>query len=833
MSERDGDITRVPPRCGIENPISQLKIGDAPAICTREETFSMGKLTVKLVFETKNGQNLFTATNLKSICNLEKRIIRDYPKLNSYCHTPNGSKECCPSWSLGHYVALLNGNSSCLDIDENQVERVKNLLKTCSRFYYDGSLKPDCWNFKRKAVGTCGAIPKSCTRLNAVYNILHYLTDSQFLKGSVNNTFLKYSLVLVPVKEIESFQVDVYESRLQGIISNSNVVLSGYELSRLKYEMFNAKMLEDLYLAAIAMFFIMIILWLYTGSLLITCIVGIIIVSSLIIAYFVYSVVLRMNFFPFLNVLTSVFLVGIAADDAFVYMDIWNQSSREQQKKRSKPPLNDEERNEEFVSITVNTMRHASVSMFVTSFTTSSAFFASLTSDITSIQLFGLYSGLSILCMFFLMITWFPAAVIIQQKMYGNQTCCSRNILSKPYLKGARDIVNKLVQLHQTFFAKSLPRIVIKWRYFWLLLLSLIAAGGFVVSTYKPGLKLPSTQDFQMFVDSHELERYPLHLKKYFHFETTKRSSFPIYFLWGIKPVDNGNIFDPYDTGKLNYDSDFDMTSKEAQRWIISFISRLKKQRFFAKEQPLTKQCFIEEFFTYMRQNCSEGNQICCKNSVFPYNATVFNECLLQMQCLKIKEAQFHGQSIEDGAPLFDKKNRLRAVSLKFDSNVAFTWSYDPADRFWEEVEDWADGEFKNASAVSGWFISKLRYYDLQKSLSTGTFLSMSISLGIAFGVMLLTTRNIYISVFAIITIACTLGCTVGSLVLLGWELNILESVTLSVSVGLSVDFALHYGVAYVLAEEKSRRQDRVSFSLIGMSSAITMAAFTTFITGW
>ncbi|CAB3997558.1 dispatched homolog 1 isoform X1, partial [Paramuricea clavata] len=72
---------------------------------------------------------------------------------------------------------------------------------------------------------------------------------------------------------------------------------------------------------------------------------------------------------------------------------------------------------------------------------------------------------------------------------------------------------------------------------------------------------------------------------------------------------------------------------------------------------------------------------------------------------------------------------------------------------------------------------------------------------------------------------------TVGSLVLMGWKLNILESITLSVSVGLSVDFALHHGVACVLAVDKTDRKSRVSFSLADMSSAITMAAFTTFIT--
>ena len=203
------------------------------------------------------------------------------------------------------------------------------------------------------------------------------------------------------------------------------------------------------------------------------------------------------------------------------------------------------------------------------------------------------------------------------------------------------------------------------------------------------------------------------------------------------------------------------------------------------------------------------------------------------MQCRKIKEFPFNSQSITDGAPIFNAKGQLRAMSLKFDSTVAFTLSYDPANIFWMETESWANGEFNEApSSAKGWFISELQFYDLQKSLFKGTFISMSVSLAIAFGVMLLTTGNVYISVFATFTITCALGATVASLVLMGWKLNIVESITLSVTVGLSVDFTLHYGVAYVLAVDKTDRKSRVSFSMTGMSSAISMAAFTTFITG-
>lgn len=148
-------------------------------------------------------------------------------------------------------------------------------------------------------------------------------------------------------------------------------------------------------------------------------------------------------------------------------------------------------------------------------------------------------------------------------------------------------------------------------------------------------------------------------------------------------------------------------------------------------------------------------------------------------------------------------------------------------------MDAWISRELQDApeGLSHGWFISNLEFYDLQDSLSDGTLVAMALSVAVAFSVMLLTTWNVVISLYAIASIAGTIFVTVGSLVLLGWELNVLESVTISVAVGLSVDFAVHYGVAYRLAPDVDR-EGKVVFSLGRMGSAIAMAAFTTFVAG-
>ena len=68
--------------------------------------------------------------------------------------------------------------------------------------------------------------------------------------------------------------------------------------------------------------------------------------------------------------------------------------------------------------------------------------------------------------------------------------------------------------------------------------------------------------------------------------------------------------------------------------------------------------------------------------------------------------------------------------------------------------------------------------------------------MAIALIILLLTSGNIFISLFAIVTISFSIADTIAVFVFLGWDLSILESVVIIMSVGLSVDFSCHYGVA-------------------------------------
>ena len=124
-----------------------------------------------------------------------------------------------------------------------------------------------------------------------------------------------------------------------------------------------------------------------------------------------------------------------------------------------------------------------------------------------------------------------------------------------------------------------------------------------------------------------------------------------------------------------------------------------------------------------------------------------------------------------------------------------------------------------------------LDFYDLQKSLFDGTFIAIAVAMIMSFLVLVVSTRNIILSLFAILTVFSVILITIAILVLLGWELNILESVVITLAIGLSVDFTLHYGIMYKLSGQTDRACS-VRSSLASVGSPVTMAAFTTFAAG-
>ena len=810
------------------------------------------------IFEASGGdENLLVSSKLKDVCEIENSILSASSLYAQYCLSIYDGKttKCYSSYSLGNYIALLNNRTTCRDITDQDVLYVKNLLLQCHPYFVKQSLKGSC------ATSSCEGVPANCTKHNAVYNIFQFLTDNEMSPS--NDMFLKYTTSFPQASGYDLYD-ELYLELNDGVPERDGVKLASFWFRNYKFDLFQIKLLTEVIYPALAMIIVFLIMWFFLGSFILTFTGLFCIIYAIGLSYFLYTMVFKIDFFPFLNVTTLVFLVGIGADDAFVYYDIWRQTLA------ANPCAN-------IMQLTLKTLRYAALSMLVTSLTTASAFFAGVSSSITAIRLFGLFAGTSILTNYLLMITYFPAVVALHEKwvlkckdghssleVVPDESCnldevqspktgapIAQNMSERNIMKS---VVNSPVNQNEgsicflqvidfpcsllissTSFSKTvgskvfedwLPKAVIKLRYVWITLLVCLTVGFLCVNFVKPGLQLPNTSDFQVFSSSHPLENYYLNYKSYFRFTSSQQSGgMWLELFWGIKLEDNGNHLNPDDYGTLQLDENFDKSSlfsSAGLKFLRSLCQSIEKQPFFVTF-PSSDTCPIEAFI----KTCTSPGTACCGvNASFPFPADTAEGCL--------RTALSMPSSAGVGL-LFDQQGKVIGFHLQIITGQPFTTSFTVMDDFWKKVTDWFDEEMANAPTglENGWVgCWNLDFYALQMGLSEGTYSSLGISVAVSFGVMLLTTLNILISIYAIITIIGIISITIGCLVLAGWQLNILESIVVSVAVGLSIDFTMHYGVAYRLAPDKSQRNSRVRYSLKHIGSAITMAALTTFFTG-
>ncbi len=190
-----------------------------------------------------------------------------------------------------------------------------------------------------------------------------------------------------------------------------------------KDALFDLYLLSDARLLVVALGLIVLCVLAFTQSFFLTLLTGLTVVFSLGSAAFLYHFVLRVDFFPFMNVLAVVIAVGVGADDTFILVRCWSRQ-------KADPSLSPSAQLERRLSAT---LRQCWLSMVVTSVTTAVAFFASFVSAVTAVRCFALFAGLAILCNLCLMLTWVPAGLAFYQR-YCHSTCCCclRSVTTAP-----------------------------------------------------------------------------------------------------------------------------------------------------------------------------------------------------------------------------------------------------------------------------------------------------------------------------------------------------------------------------------------------------------------
>ncbi|XP_022088553.1 protein dispatched homolog 1-like [Acanthaster planci] len=764
-----------------------------------------------LVFESVSGSNIMTPEAVKSVCREERRFVTSHPSYQGGSLGCGNGKSPPLAWSVGNYIALLSNRSSCEDITEEDIEQTVGLLALCASSVFNISGQ------EMQAKTISNSIPDICGQHDfAVHSILYYLLPTEFslnLMRNVTPLSSPITVVYFPVFGDSAGTVlkTIYKEKILVQPDSNGITKLRAVNFFIKSSMFSDYFFADslfLCFASVAVFFLS---WAYTSSFLVTLSASLIIIFSLALADFIYTVVLLRPFFPIANTMAIVLIIGVGMDDTFVFMDFW---------KKCRSEFGDQD----LIRLVHETLRHAFATMLVTSFTTAAALYAAVVSPVTVVRCFALFAGTAIIMNFFLTMGLLPSAIVMQQKVRV-WWCSPLRDLNLRY-----NVFVKIIKPVKMVYCELIPFFVLKLRFLWIILFLLLMSASGVVVFYFPRLKVPQSPSLQFYVDSNFLEQHEIVFKEQFSATRSRPSSTLGCILWGVQGVDNGDIWNPGDFGTLLLDNKFQLSSWDHQAWFYNFCHNIRNQSFYNSNFPSA--CFMEDYVQLMRRDScvdpftGEDATPCCNQPVFPYHPSLFKTCLYK----------FANQGLFPSLYFRRDNAELAVVKLIFGTNYLSGLNYWTNNELWATADSWVEETLQTAPVPlqRGWFVPTapdILLYDLQQSLASGTLHSMLIALAVSSGILALTIRNILLTVFAVMTVTCAIFVTVASLVLLGWELNVVQATMIILAVGLPVDYTIHYGVAYKLAPLQKREQ-RTRYSLITTTPALTMAGLSTLLVG-
>ena len=353
---------------------------------------------------------------------------------------------------------------------------------------------------------------------------------------------------------------------------------------------------QDLSFTMASILFVYVYIAFYTGTLFIGSMGMLQIILTLPLALFFYTGVFQVTFFNQLHVLAIYLVLGIGADDVFVFMDGWNQSIN--QYKNTADRLD-------------ATFKRAVYAMGATSSTTCVAFMATAVSPIMPIASFGIYAALGVFLNYVLAITLFPCVLMIwHYKLYG---CCARlpgpleqciSLVSIPACHKRDEGVCCCQQPYNMPTAATPTKIVVDEektangaeneevlrgldRFFkdtYAPFINKRPVAGcmsisgliFIIFSIVMALQLePPTEQEKWFPEDHMYQKI---IESMGTFASAAEDQYiPVTIAFGLKGMDRSEkgFWDALDRGTTEYDEDFDLSSPAAQRFVLDACDAL------------------------------------------------------------------------------------------------------------------------------------------------------------------------------------------------------------------------------------------------------------------
>ena len=596
---------------------------------------------------------------------------------------------------------------------------------------------------------------------------------------------------------------------------------------------------RDMTLAAASAVIVLGAMMVHTKSPFLTLIGLLQIVLSFPVAYFVYSLVLRQSFFPFLSFVGIFVVFALGADDVFVAVDKWKNARIRFPKAKTD-------------TIAAIVLPDAAKAMFLTTLTTSVAFFATAIGPVAPIKLFAIFCGMLVMIDYLLCILFiFPALCIYDHRKmstkdgtvswYFEMNMCSRSgVESSPLASNQHGM--SFIHRVLTRYYKFLH--VHRWFFVVVSLCSISASIAAAKS-----MELPDSLDVRLLGEKEHFEKNFLWRKELFSHEIAESVGGTSYVFWGLEPADTGDHSDPETFSQLVLDKSFNPTSASTQVFLLEFCEALFDQPFARRRQE-DYLCPMQSFDAWLQEqdNSTSPNsgydEHCDGQTMLPIEPESFHPCM-QVWANETNQRR-----------VFFRDGRLQIMYVYFKVRVTYQSQFHILRDEFNLIDEWMNNEFEGAprgSRTAFWVGGDFWWYDSHRAMQKTALGSGLIALGASTAVVLFSSRSLALAMFAATTILYVLASVTAIMAAMGWTLGFMESIckfhrTLRISshttypivliiasdvgfailVGISADFVTHFAHAYSTTSGDADRHARTKRAIIHMGPSILAAAFTT-----
>lgn len=360
---------------------------------------------VEVILEVDNG-DIFSKSNLLILQQIENLMYNFKDYRSTYCQRDE-FYQCVKPWSV---IRLFDGTYKNVNSNFNNsdFDKPKEVLCNSTRFI---ETKEYVELIFPKGYDPCHS--KSVPTVTRIFLMMGY----PLIGGNSNNrinTFLindmKPNIIHIRDNILGDRMHLYYTSKM---IFDNDVTQQAF---------------DDMLFAVGSFLFIFLVMWIQTKSFFITSFGIFSILTSFLLANLVYRYLFQYEYFGFFHIISMFIILGIGADDVFVFYDSWRLSGD------GKYPS--------LAHRLTDCYGRAAKTTFVTSLTTMAAFLVSGMSPLLPVASFGIFSGVLVGVNYICDLVYFPTAIILYSEkirpkttrfyswLFGN-SCCPKNLKCK------------------------------------------------------------------------------------------------------------------------------------------------------------------------------------------------------------------------------------------------------------------------------------------------------------------------------------------------------------------------------------------------------------------